>query len=252
MKKEIKKLLVAALVAAIGVTTVNAVPASAISRPSFSVTKRTKTTASIKITKVKKATGYQIFLANSKKGKYRQVGATRTTSFKFSRLKKNKVYYVKIRAYKTRGNRIVTSKYSSMVKIKKYTVVPKESKHAQEVLDLVNQERAAAGVEALVLDEALNKVAETRAKELAEKFSHTRPDGRDCFTAVTEAGIMYSYVGENIAMGQVDAQEVVASWMASDGHRANILSSDYSKMGLGYYYDKASGQHYWAQLFIKE
>ncbi len=252
MNKQIKRLLAVALVTTVSIAGLDTVPASAMSRPSFSVTKRAKTTASIKITKVKKATGYQIFLSNSKKGKYRQVGATRTTSFQFSKLKKNKAYYVKVRAYKTRGNRIVTSKYSAAVKLKKYVAVTKVTQQAQDVLKLVNQERAAAGVEALTLDTALNKVAEDRAKELAQKFSHTRPDGRDCFTALTEAGIVYSSCGENIAMGQSTADEVVDSWMNSDGHRANILSSDYTKMGLGYYYDKENNQHYWAQLFIKE
>lgn len=252
MKKKIKTLIAGILTGAITVTGLHAVPAYALSRPSFSVTKRAKTTASIKITKVKKATGYQIFLAKGKKGKFRQVGATRTTSFQFSKLKKNKAYYVKVRAYKTRGNRIVTGKYSAAQKIKKYSVPSKENKQAQAVLNLVNQERNAVGAEALVLDDAVNKVAEGRAKELAEKFSHTRPDGRDCFTALTEAGIVYSSCGENIAMGQTTAEEVMNSWMNSDGHRANILSSDYTKMGVGYYYDKESNQHYWVQMFIKE
>lgn len=252
MKKQVRKLLAVVMTSAIAVTGLNAASASALSRPSFSVTKRAKTTASIKITKVKNATGYQIFLANSKKGKYRQVGATRTTKFQFSKLKKNKAYYVKVRAYKTKGNRIVTGKYSATLKIKKYSALSKENKQAQSVLNLVNKERATAGVEALTLDDAVNKVAESRAKELAEKFSHTRPDGRDCFTALTESGIVYSSCGENIAMGQTTPEEVMDSWMNSDGHRANILSSDYTKMGLGYYYDKENNQHYWAQIFIKE
>ncbi len=252
MKNQVKRLLAVVMTSAIAVTGLNAAPASALSRPSFTVTKRAKTTASIKITKVKKATGYQIFLANSRKGKFRQVGATRTTSFQFSKLKKNKAYYVKVRAYKTKGNRIVTGKYSATTKIKKYSVPSRENKQAQVVLNLVNQERSAIGAEALMLDDAVNKVADGRAKELAEKFSHTRPDGRDCFTALTEAGIVYSSCGENIAMGQTTAEEVMNSWMNSDGHRANILSSDYTKMGVGYYYDKESNQHYWVQMFIKE
>ncbi len=252
MKRETKKLLAVILTSAIAVTGLDAVPASALSRPSLAVTKRAKKTASIKIRKVKKATGYQIFLANSKKGKFRQVGATRTTGFRFTKLKKNKVYYVKVRAYKTRGNRIVTGKYSATIKIKKYAAPVKVNKQAQAVLKLVNQEREIAGAEALVLDNAVTKVAENRAKELKEKFSHTRPDGRDCFTALTESGIVYSFCGENIAMGQTTPEEVMDSWMNSDGHRANILSSDYTKMGVGYYYDKENNQHYWVQMFIKE
>ena len=92
--------------------------------------------------KMSGVTGYQVFLSTKKKGKYSQIGATRTTSFKMSKLKKNKAYYVKVRAYKTSGSRIVTGKYSSVVKIGKYVAVTTADKYAAQVLKLVNEERA--------------------------------------------------------------------------------------------------------------
>lgn len=253
MKKQIiKKWLAAALLASVCVTSIYTVPVSAMSKPSLSVSKRTKTTANLKITKVKSATGYQIFLAASKKGKYQQIGATRTTNFQVTKLKKNKVYYVKARAYKTIGSRIVTSGYSTVVQIGKYSAETTAEKYAKEILELVNKERSKAGLTELKLSKDLNAAAGIRAKELANEFSHVRPDGRDCFTVLTDAEIMYSSVGENIASGQTSPKSVVASWMDSDGHRANILSPDYTKMGLGYYHVDKGNQYYWAQIFIKE
>lgn len=226
--------------------------AAAIGKPSVTVSKRTKTTATVKIKKLKRVTGYQIFLATSRSGKYRHIGSTISGTFQITKIKKNKVYYVKVRAYKTSGTRITTGKFSSLATVAKYSSESTSEKYAKKVLSLVNKERAKAGLAELKLDKSLNAVASIRAKELAEEFSHIRPDGRDCFTALTDAGIVYSSVGENIAAGQASPQAVVAGWMASDGHRANIMSEDYTQMGLGYYHSPKGNQHYWSQLFIKE
>ena len=119
-----------------------------------------------------------------------------------------------------------------------------------EVLQLVNQARADAGLAPLTADPALTAAAQTRAEELTALYSHTRPDGRSCFTALTEAGVAYWAAGENIAAGYPTPAEVVAGWMASDGHRANILSEDFTQMGLGYAPAEDGYGHYWAQLFV--
>ena len=225
--------------------------ASAIAKASVTISKRGKTTAALKLTKLKNVTGYQIFVSETKKGKYKQVGSTRTTSFTLTKLKKNKIYYVKARAYKTSGSRIATGKYSAVVKIGKYTNRTTAEKYAAEVLQLVNEERAKAGLTPLKENKSLAAVAMIRAEELESSFSHTRPDGRDCFTALTDADIVYSSVGENIASGQATSKEVVEDWMSSDGHRANILSEDYTELGVGYYYSAKGSKYYWVQLFIR-
>lgn len=254
MSRGIKRCLAFCLAAVLCVTGVQLTPAraAAMGRPSLSVSKRTKTTATILIKKIKKVTGYQIFLASSRSGKYHQVGSTRNGQFQITKLKKDKTYYVKARGYKTTGTRITTGKFSSVMKIEKYSSESKASKYAREVLELVNKERVKEGLAELKLSSALNTAANTRAKELSTEFSHIRPDGRDCFTVLTDADIMYSSVGENIASGQTTPKEVVTSWLNSDGHRANIMSQDYTQMGVGFYQNSKNNQYYWVQIFIKE
>lgn len=116
------------------------------------------------------------------------------------------------------------------------------------VIELVNKERKAAGKAALKSDDELNAVAAVRAKELAEKFSHKRPNGTSCFTALDEAGYSYMSAAENIALTYNDsADDVMEVWMDSSGHKANILSDDVAKIGVGYY--EVNGKHYWVQVF---
>lgn len=120
--------------------------------------------------------------------------------------------------------------------------------YAKEILDLVNQERQKAGLNALELDAALCNAAQTRSQEQTVVFSHTRPNGQSCFSVLDENGISYRGAGENIAMGQRSAEEVMNGWMNSEGHRANILNSSFTKLGVGCYQDSA-GKLYWTQLF---
>lgn len=76
-------------------------------------------------------------------------------------------------------------------------------------------------------------MAQLRAGECVAEFGHTRPNGTPYKTAVSDAGISYSHVGENLASGQSTATEVMESWMGSGSHRDNILSDDYTKVGIG-------------------
>lgn len=120
---------------------------------------------------------------------------------------------------------------------------------AKEVLDLVNANREEAGLPPLTLDDQLNQAAAVRAKETAQSFSHTRPNGQSCFTVLDEMKIDYGSAGENIAMNYETPEAVVNGWMNSPGHRANILSVDFSQMGIGCFRD-GEGHLCWAQLFI--
>ena len=118
---------------------------------------------------------------------------------------------------------------------------------AQEVLALVNEERAKEGAPPLRLAEDMLQAADIRAKELTTKFSHTRPDGSSCFTVLRNQG---NGVGENIAAGQTSPEAVMECWMNSPGHRKNILDPHYKELGVGYTYQKNTEyQHYWVQLF---
>ena len=117
-----------------------------------------------------------------------------------------------------------------------------------EVVRLVNEERAKYELAALIQDDGAQNVAHVRAKEIVQSFSHTRPDGSSCFTAASDLGVTYRSAGENIAYGYATPAQVVNGWMNSEGHRKNILSASYTKIGVGSY--SANGVMYWSQFFI--
>lgn len=118
--------------------------------------------------------------------------------------------------------------------------------YAAQVLALVNQERDANGLAPLQLHPELMEAAQIRAEEVTRVFSHNRPDGSSCFTVLDDCDLFFLSAGENIAQGYVSPQEVVAGWMRSPGHRANILSDSFSMLGVGY--DSASQS--WVQIFV--
>lgn len=122
------------------------------------------------------------------------------------------------------------------------------SSYIKQVVSLVNEERAKAGLAPLTIDTKTEGAAAVRASEIQKSFSHTRPDGRDFSTVLRENGVSYQAAGENIAYGQKSPEEVMQGWMNSSGHRANILSSNFNKIGVGYAQD-GNGTGYWVQLF---
>ena len=112
-----------------------------------------------------------------------------------------------------------------------------------EVVRLVNIERKNNGLSPLTQDSVLCKAADIRAEEINKVFSHTRPNGTSCFTALDELGVEYVYAGENIASGYRTPAAVVEGWMNSSGHRANILDVTYRRIGVGF------NNYGWVQLF---
>ena len=119
----------------------------------------------------------------------------------------------------------------------------------QEMLGYVNQLRANEGVSALTLDSNLNLAATVRALEMAwsGKFSHTRPNGQDCFSVYSELGIRSSAKGENIAGYNANVKSTFEQWNNSPGHHANMVSTDFTKIGVGKV--TLNGKSYWVQLF---
>jgi len=112
---------------------------------------------------------------------------------------------------------------------------------AYAVLALVNAERVSKGLGALTMDVDLMNAAMLRAAETTVFFSHTRPNGQDCFSVSSKA------YGENIAAGQVNAAQVFNSWYNSPGHYANMIGSSYKTIGIGCF--QLGGRRYWVQLF---
>lgn len=118
------------------------------------------------------------------------------------------------------------------------TQVSASSDLGSGVLALVNAYRTAAGLSPLEYASSMQKAANTRAKECAASFSHTRPDGSKAYTVLTERGLSFTAFGENIfaasGMSSVSAKYVTEQWMASQGHRENIMKDGYTHMCIGF------------------
>ncbi|MBN3526661.1 CAP domain-containing protein [Paenibacillus apiarius] len=115
--------------------------------------------------------------------------------------------------------------------------VTANSDFAAQVVDLVNQERAKAGLQPLKSDAALTDVAMVKAKDMYDNnyFDHNSPTLGSPFDLMKSKGIQYRTAGENIAKGQRTPEEVMNAWMNSEGHRKNILNASYTSIGVAYY-----------------
>lgn len=122
--------------------------------------------------------------------------------------------------------------------------------YEEEVIRLVNIERANHGLNPLTEDWELSRVARYKSQDMRDNnyFSHTSPVYGSPFDMIKNFGITYRSAGENIARGQKTPEAVVRGWMNSSGHRANILNASYNKIGVGYV---ADGK-FWTQMFIRQ
>jgi len=123
---------------------------------------------------------------------------------------------------------------------------PLQDATEDDVVDLVNTERAKSGCDPLRVDPKLAQAAQEHSSDMAERdyFDHTTPEGLTFADRIVNAG--YPTPGaENIAVGQKDAPQVMDGWMESDGHRANILNCDLNTIGVGL----DDNGMYWTQDF---
>ena len=132
---------------------------------------------------------------------------------------------------------------------------------AHAVLDIVNKERTALGLDPLQLDVELTETAMQRAAELSVLYSHNRPDGTNCLTAFPTMG--FTTWGENIAIGYDSAADVMEGWFYSErrlyeegerdrdkvGHYLNIINPDFKSIGIGCF---MQGTYYWEQALSGE
>lgn len=118
----------------------------------------------------------------------------------------------------------------------------------KEVVRLVNEIRKQNGLRELTYDWQLSRVARIKSEDMRDNkyFSHKSPTYGSPFQMMKSFGITYRSAGENIARGQATPQKVVDAWMNSSGHRANILNSSFTHIGVGY----AENGRYWTQMFI--
>lgn len=143
---------------------------------------------------------------------------------------------------------------------------PAWAQFEEEVLVLVNENRAAGAncdlkgefgpADPLAMDPALRCAARLHSMDMYERdyFDHTNPDGVEASARVDAVDFAWSTVGENIAQGQPTPEDVMAAWMESDGHCANVMNPNYTVIGVGYHAgadDWRDGQHFWTQDFAR-
>ncbi|MDX2646159.1 CAP domain-containing protein [Streptomyces sp. PA03-1a] len=119
----------------------------------------------------------------------------------------------------------------------------------EEIVRLVNEERASAGCRPVTLEDRLTEAAQDYTDVMARsgELSHTGPDGSTMAGRVEAAGYQWSALGENIAVGQRTAAAVMDAWMHSEGHRANILNCTFEQIGVGV--NTSSNGPWWTQDF---
>ena len=122
--------------------------------------------------------------------------------------------------------------------------------YEKEVVRLVNDIRTQRGLPELTYNWELSRVARYKSQDMKDNkyFSHTSPVYGTPFQMMRSFGITYRSAGENIARGQRSPEAVVNAWMNSSGHRANILSTSFTQIGVGYVADG----NYWTQMFISK
>lgn len=103
------------------------------------------------------------------------------------------------------------------------------------VAQLTNEERAARSLPTLARNAQLDEAAQMKAQDMAAKgyYAHVSPDGVTPMHWVEKAGYKYLIIGENLVVNRKDAEQVVDAFMGSPGHRANILRSDFTEIGVG-------------------
>ena len=135
--------------------------------------------------------------------------------------------------------------------LKVTVIIPPDIQWEHEVVTLVNKIRIKNNLSQLAWGETCEEAAGIRAKEIMKLYAHTRPDGSSWSTACptpSSGGVS----GENLAIGNaaVSPASVVALWMGSEAHRANILNPDYNKLAVGFVFDlKSDYKTYWSQFF---
>jgi uncharacterized YkwD family protein/spore coat assembly protein SafA len=119
----------------------------------------------------------------------------------------------------------------------------------EELFSQVNQARETAGLKALGLSKELSNIARLKADEmsLSSYFDHNSPVYGSPFEMLKSFGVTYRTAGENIAKGQKSAKAVLAAWMGSTGHKANIMSEKFTEMGIGFATDGKTT--HWVQIF---
>ncbi|UQI48447.1 CAP domain-containing protein [Streptomyces sp. HU2014] len=125
----------------------------------------------------------------------------------------------------------------------------KNGSHVQQVVDMVNAERAKHGCSAVTVNAKLTAAAQGHSDDMAARdyYAHTSPEGKGPGDRITAAGYRWSTYGENIFKSPKDARTAMDGWMKSQGHRDNILNCSFKEIGVGINFS-ANGP-WWTQNF---
>ncbi len=123
----------------------------------------------------------------------------------------------------------------------------RQSAIMQRIVELINQRRREARLAPLAVHHTLTTCAQQYSGVQANQggINHTGPDGSNPGQRLTRCGYRWRHYGENLAAGQVSAEEVVAAWMASPGHRRNILNAKVREIGIGHSHRAGDPNHYY-------
>lgn len=122
------------------------------------------------------------------------------------------------------------------------------------MLSLINQERAAAGLNPVVLDDELTEIAEIRAEDIVLNFSHLRPNGKSWYTLFNTLGIDCSSIASEIlSQNYGECENTMYGWMHSSGHKEIVLGKDFTRVGIAYVYDPTDNVYgyHWSVIFDK-
>ncbi len=123
----------------------------------------------------------------------------------------------------------------------------KAEQYKKDMIRMINEERAKAGVPPVRESSVCYDYADLRAEELVQRANHVRPDGSSCFSGIPAP---YKRVAENIAAGYTLPKTAMYNLMRSKGHQKNILNPEYEEVSIGYHYEEGSKwTSYWIQIF---
>ncbi len=151
---------------------------------------------------------------------------------------------------KRSGTATITAKVGKKKLKCKIVVITQQKSYVNKTIRLINKERRKYGYSSFDKNATLQAAAEKRAKELATKFSHTRPNGYQ-WTSAISMKYDFKYAAENIACDFATPQQTVEAWMKSATTKSKIISKKYNEIGVGVYLGK-DGYLYWCAIFGKE
>lgn len=122
-----------------------------------------------------------------------------------------------------------------------------DPEQSAKLLELINEERQKAGLEAYQTNEDLQNAAAIRAEEISKVFESKRPDGREMHTVYSENGIRVAYYGESIRSGYETASGIFKAMIKDPSDSSSILDMDYTHIGIGIY--KNAKNTYWAIIY---